>query len=209
MNIFKRNQINISNRRNAVTLLRLPSTEVRCPTCRLSYCHYQHQVVRLSGCPDLDLIWPTLYPVVSVVADILVSLSMLFNWDHKCIFKLQSFQHNGRSRKVAFHRARLKQWTLHVFKQSFVCSNTGQVSQQPPNQRQDNGTLLNLQILEIFFLRQTQDKTTEHFQIFKYWKYSFCQRCPQLGRDVRNTGENRWRQIFARCWYKCWKNKGD
>ena len=25
-------------------------------------------------------------------------------------------------------RARLKQWTLHIFKQSFVCSNTGAVS---------------------------------------------------------------------------------
>ena len=191
MNLCKRKQINISNRRNAVTLLRLPSTEVRCPTCRLSYCHYQHQVVRLSGCPDLDLIWSTWPTVVSDVANILMSLSKLFNWDHKCIFKLQNFQHNGRSRKVDFHRARLKQWTLHVFKQSFVCSNTGQVNQQPPNQRQDNGTLLNLQILEIFFLRQTQDKTTEHFQIFKYWKHLFCQRCPQLGRDVRNTGENR------------------
>ena len=27
-----------------------------------------------------------------------------------------------------FVRARLKQWTLHIFKQSFVCSNTGAVS---------------------------------------------------------------------------------
>ena len=67
----KKNHINISNRRNAVTLLRLPSTEVRCPTCRLSYCHYQHQVVRLSGCPDLDLVWSTLHTVVSDVANIL------------------------------------------------------------------------------------------------------------------------------------------
>ena len=84
-------------RRNAVTLLRLPSTEVRCPTCRLSYCH-QHQVVRLSGCPDLVLIWPTLHTVISVVANVLMSLSKLFNWDHKCIYKIQSFQHYGRSR---------------------------------------------------------------------------------------------------------------
>ena len=78
-----------------------------------------------------------------------------------------------------------------------------------PNPRQDNVTFSNLQILEIFYSRQTQDKTTQHFQIFKPWKSSFCQRCPQLGRDVRNTGENRCRQIFAKFWYKCWKYKGD
>ena len=62
------------------------------------HCHYQHQVVRLSGCPDLVLIWPTLHTVISVVANVLMSLSKLFNWDHKCIYKIQSFQHYGRSR---------------------------------------------------------------------------------------------------------------